>query len=302
MRSLAPVTLFVYNRLEHTKQTISALKDNELAGESDLYVYSDAPKNDEAADAVEAVRQYIKGVTGFKSLKIMERETNYGLAKSIIDGVTRIINEHGKVIVLEDDLVTSKYFLTYMNDSLDTYKRCDQVASIHGYFYPIENMPESFFIKGADCWGWATWKDRWQLFEADGQKLLDQLTSRTLINEINFNNSFKYTDMLKQQIKGENNSWAVRWYISMFLLGKLTLYPGSSLVKNIGFDAEGTHCSVEGDHFQVSLNKKRISNKKINIKECLDSRKKMELFFLSIKPDMSWRIRRKISQLRKIVF
>ena len=157
--SLAPIVLFVYNRPEHTRKTVKALQDNDLTDESILYIFSDAAKNDDEVENVEKVREYIRTISGFKQIIIIEREKNYGLANSIISGVTEIVNKYGKIIVLEDDLVTSKYFLSFMNDALEIYKDENKVICIHGYIYPIKSeLPETFFIKGADCWGWATWK------------------------------------------------------------------------------------------------------------------------------------------------
>ena len=171
--NLTPIVLFVYDRPDHVRQTVEALKKNVLALDSELFIYSDAAKNKNGEDKVNKVRQYIKNIDGFKKVTIFERKKNLGLAGSIIDGVTKIVNDYGKVIVLEDDLVTSPFFLKYMNQALELYKYEVRVASIHGYIYPIENLPETFFIKGADCWGWATWRNKWSIFESNGQKLLD---------------------------------------------------------------------------------------------------------------------------------
>ena len=211
---LAPIVLFVYNRPWHTQQTIEALQKNELASESELFIYADGAKNNKANEKVKEVRNYIKTVDGFNKVTIIERENNWGLADSIIDGVTQTVNKYGRVIVLEDDLVTSSYFLRFMNDALEVYKDNNEVASIHGYLYPIDNMigvPDTFFIKGADCWGWATWARSWELFELNGQKLLDELQYKKLQKEADFNNSYGYSRMLKDQINGKNNSWAIRW-------------------------------------------------------------------------------------------
>ena len=153
----APIALFVYNRPGHTQQTVEALLKNELAMESDLFIFSDAAKSSEIEVKVNAVREFIKSISGFRSLTIIERESNLGLANSIIDGVTNLCNEYGQVIVLEDDLVTSPFFLKYMNDGLNYYRDEEQVISIHGYIYPFDaKLPETFFLRGADCWGWAT--------------------------------------------------------------------------------------------------------------------------------------------------
>ena len=240
---LAPIVLFVYNRQDHTQRTIEALKKNKLANESDLIIFSDAPKSQVQADKVSEVRGYIRQIEGFKSVTVIERETNLGLARSIIDGVTTIVGQYGRIIVLEDDLVTSPYFLTYMNEALEKYKDDDQVVSIHGYLYPVvQPLPEAFFLPGADCWGWATWSRGWACFNSDGQLLLDELKCRKLVQKFDFNGAYAYSKMLEGQIKGTNDSWAIRWYASAFLAGKLTLYPGRSLVHNIGNDDSGTHC------------------------------------------------------------
>lgn len=245
MPTTAPIVLFVYNRLDHTQRTVQALKENLLAADSDLYIYADAAKNTNASASVETVRSFIDTITGFRSVNIRLRETNLGVDQNVIQGVTEVIKEKGRVIVLEDDLVTSPFFLKYMNDALDFYENEEKVISVHGYSYPVEGkLKETFFLKGADCWGWATWKRGWDLMELDGKKLLDQFTDQELSSEFNFDNSYPYVSALQQQAAGENDQWDIRWYAAAFLAGKLTLYPGQSLVKNIGHDASGTHCDV----------------------------------------------------------
>lgn len=245
----APVALFVYNRPWHTQQSVAALLANAEAPDTSLYVFSDAPKNAEVRMAVAEVRSFLRGITGFKSVMLIERDRNLGLARSIIDGVTQVCEEHGQVIVLEDDLVTSPYFLRFMNEGLEKYRDDARVISIHGYIYPVEwAVPEIFFLRGADCWGWATWKRGWDMFEPDGQKLLDELKRGKLMRQFDFDGSYPYTRMLQHQIAGKNDSWAIRWYASAFLKGKLTLYPGRSLVHNIGADGSGTHCSTTSDY------------------------------------------------------
>ena len=178
---IAPTALFVYNRLEHTKRVIEALQKNVLASESDLIIFSDGPKHEKDVKKIDEVRKYLKTIDGFKSIEIFEKENNLGLSNSIISGVTEVVNRYGKIIVLEDDLVVSPYFLEFMNNALVKYENEEKVISIHGYIYPIKNkLPETFFIKGADCWGWATWKRGWDLFEPNGQKLLDELLNKNL--------------------------------------------------------------------------------------------------------------------------
>lgn len=299
MESLAPIVLFVYNRPLHTKLTVEALQNNELAKDSQLYIYSDAPKNIQATKGVEQVRNYIKKINGFKEIIIVERDRNWGLANSIIDGVTEIVNKYGSVIVLEDDLVTSPFFLNFMNDGLQMYKKDEQVASIHGYLYPVhKEVPNSFFIKGTDCWGWATWERAWKIFEKDGDKLLSELIKVGRQNEADFNNNYGYTRMLKKQIKGENDSWAIRWYMSAFLQNKLTLYPGVSLVANIGMDNSGIHNGFSVI-FDVELAKYYKKLERIVVQENPLCRRKFEIFYRSYKLNL---IPRVVNKIKKILF
>ena len=264
---LSPIVLFVYNRLNHTRKTVAALKKNCLAEDSILFIFSDGAKDSQDKPAVRSVRHFIHKIVGFKKIKIIEHRTNRGLADSIINGVTEIIDRYGQAIILEDDLVTSPYFLRYMNQALELYKNDKKVISIHGYVYPIAgNLPETFFLRGADCWGWATWKRGWDLFEADGAKLLTQIKERKLAKKFDLGGVFPYTKMLKDQLVGKNNSWAVRWHASAFLKNKLTLYPSRCLVHNIGTDNSGTHCKSV-DYYDTSLARHPIQIKKIELVE-----------------------------------
>jgi len=238
----APLALFVYKRLWHTRQTVEYLQRNRLADQTDLIIFSDGPAREEDALAVAEVRDYIQSITGFKSVVVLESDENKGLSRSIIGGVEHVLASHDSVIVLEDDMVTAPGFLAYMNDALYEYQHDTDVISIHAYVLPVESaLPDTFFLRGADCWGWATWRRGWSLFEADGSKLLAALEQRKLTRQFDFDNSYRYTKMLRDQIRGRNDSWAVRWYASAFLEDKLTLYPGKALVANIGLDASGTH-------------------------------------------------------------
>ena len=277
--NLAPIVIFTYNRPIHTKETVEALQKNKYAEESDLIVFSDAPKNEDAQKGVEDTRSYLRTVSGFKSVKIIERETNRGLADNIIDGVTSVVNEQGKIIVLEDDLLTSPYFLTFMNQALEKYENEEKVISVHGYAYPVnKKLPESFFIRGADCLGWGTWKRAWDLFVEDGQHLLNEIKEKRLSKEFDFSGSYPYTKMLEKQAKGTIGSWAVRWYASAFLNNKLTLYPGRSLIFHNGSDGSGTNCD-ENDELSVELSTTPILLEEIMIEENKDARDAFIYFF-----------------------
>jgi hypothetical protein len=281
--ALAPVALFTYNRLRHTRQTIEALQRNELALESDLFVFSDGPRSESDRKQVAEVRKYLKSSGGFRQVTVIERDHNLGLAESIMAGVTEIVNNYGRVIVLEDDMVTSPFFLRYMNDALEFYKDEERVVSIHGYLYPLRaSLPETFFLRGADCWGWATWKRGWDLFEPDGRKLLKELKERNLQKRFDLNGAHPYTRMLKWQARGALDSWAIRWHASAFLAEKLTLYPGVSLINNIGFDTSGTHSYLATDDFEVALAQKPIALKAIPLAENERAVQEFENYFRSV--------------------
>lgn len=246
--TLAPIILFAYNRPWHLSQTLEALQNNVLASESILYIYCDGAKSgatESQLRAIEDTRRVAKQASGFKSVSIVERPHNLGLAQNIITGVTEIINQYGRIIVLEDDLITSKYFLKFMNDSLELYLYEDKIISIgaNTFFSITDKLPETFFLPIPDSWGWATWKDRWSLFEKDGVKLLKGLKDRKLIDSFNLEGAYDFYGMLENQVIGKIDSWAIRWQGVAYLNEKMTLYPGTSLTKNIGFGDLATHTS-----------------------------------------------------------
>ena len=295
-----PIVLFVYNRPWHVQQTIEALLKNDLATESDLIVFSDGQKREEDAPLIAKVREYVRSISGFRSVRVVEREFNLGLGNSIIAGVSEVVNEYGRLIVMEDDLITSPFFLRYMNDALEYYENEDQVISIHGYCYPINGLPETFFIKGADCLGWGTWKRGWDFFEGDGRKLLEQLEQKGLLNRFDFFGTYGYSQMLRGQIDGKNTSWAVRWYASALLNDKLTLYPGQSLVFHNGADESGTNCSSAESYLDVVLCDKPVRVGTIEVSENLLALEQFQHFFRTISnPSWHVRIRRKAGRIIK---
>ena len=244
---IAPILLFTYNRPAHTRRALASLQDNTLAGESELFIYSDAPRNEADRDAVDEVRRIIHNTQGFKAMHIVERDENYGLARNIIDGVTRTTDTYGRVIVLEDDLVVAPHFLQFMNDALEAYKDDPAVGHIQACdFTGDPALPPTFLIRWTGSWGWATWQRAWRLFNPDGRALLDELTRRGLTRRFDFDGAYPYTRMLRRQVEGRNDSWAIRWNASLFLAGVLSLNAGRSLVLNDGFDGSGTHCGGGG--------------------------------------------------------
>lgn len=245
--NFAPILLFVYNRLQHTQRCIESLLNNSLSKESELFIYSDAAKETTDQKKVEEVRQYIHTIQGFKRITIIERNDNWGLARSIIDGVTTQINQYGKVIVLEDDLVVAPYFLQFMNDALETYKNEPKIGHIQACdFTQDPALPDTFLIKWTGSWGWATWDRAWKHFNPNGKELLQELKQRKLTYTFDFNGKYGFTRMLQRQIEGKNNSWAIRWNASLFLKDILSLNVGRSLVQNEGFDGSGTNCGGGG--------------------------------------------------------
>ncbi len=259
MENLAPIALFVYNRPEHTRRTIKFLQQNLLANDSRLFIFSDAAKTEKDENEVNQVREFIKYIEGFKSVKIITRKQNMGLANSIIDGVTYLVNEYGSVIVFEDDLISSPYTLDYFNKALYKYKTEKNVMHISAYMYPLKDaseIPETFFYRVAHSWGWATWKRAWDHFNPDIDNLIQQF-DRNKIHEFSIEGKMNFWRQINEFKSGKNNSWAIRWYASMFLKGGLSLNPSKSLINNIGHDGSGIHSNKE-DIYNVSVNEKTI--------------------------------------------
>ena len=270
--SMVPVALFAYNRPYHLMKTLEYLRKNVGSESTELYIFCDGARGNGDQSDVDRVHKVVMTTTGFRRIHTVFRETNYGLAKNIIAGVSDLISDYGKLIVLEDDMITSKYFLNYMNQALNMYQYDAQVASVHAYIYPAkEELPESFFLRGADCWGWGTWSRAWKVFNENGRELLDQIKHRKLEKEFNFNNSYDYLGMLEDQVSGKNNSWAVRWYASAFLKNMLTLYPGVSYIQNIGLDGSGAHCGST-TKFDTILQKKKPNLNSLPVMENQEAR------------------------------
>ena len=294
----APICLFAYRRPLHLRQTIDALLRNPLASGSHLVIYSDGAKGAGDMSAVQEVRSACSSVSGFASVKIVEQQSNLGLSRSVVSGVTEMCNTFGRVIVLEDDLVVSPYFLDYMNAALHIYEREESVFSIHGYVFPVgTRLPETFFLLGADCWGWATWARAWRNFETDGNKLLDNLSRRNLTGRFDFNGAYDYSGMLRQQIDGQIDSWAIRWQASALLMGGLTLYPGRSLVRNIGFDDTGTHGSATTE-FDVDVSDTPIRVDRIPLVENEAALVAFTDYYRALRPT---RMHRAVSRLRRVL-
>lgn len=245
--TLAPIILFVYNRIWHTQQTLNALTNNELAAESDLIIYSDGGKDNDSWAQVAVIRAYLDTISGFKSITVVHREHNWGLAENIINGVTETLSRHDSVIVLEDDIVTSRHFLRYMNEALLFYTHYDDVMHIGGYVPNIhfERENHSFLNRTMYCWGWATWRRSWLHFTRDTSQIDAAITSDEMIYEMNLqgSNPGVYEQFLANKA-GNIRTWAVFWYLSIFFRNGLCLVPLRSFTHNIGNDSSGVHCGT----------------------------------------------------------
>lgn len=242
-KSRIAICVFAYNRPDHLSASLTALLMNKEARGLDLRVYVDGLRQLSDADAHHKVLRVCDQPWAFSNVNVIRRETNAGLYKSLTSGISETLGDYESAIVIEDDIEASPFLIRYLLDGINLYLDTKEVASIHGYTPPIiERLPETFFLRGADCWGWATWRDRWKLFRHDAAEMAQEIRERGLVHEFNLNGNYDYLGMLDARAAGMNNSWAICWHASCFLANKLTLHPGKSLVKNIGLDGSGEHC------------------------------------------------------------
>jgi FkbM family methyltransferase len=280
IKGLAPVALFTYRRPVHLAKTLEALRNNAEASRTELFVFSDNSKSLTDSADVEAVRTMLRTVNGFAATHIVFRNTNFGLARNITEGVTAVLARHNNVIIVEDDIVVSPFFLRFMNEALQNYRDVARVGSISGYCYPVTDpVPETYFIRGADCWGWATWRDRWRCYNPDSRELAAELETRNLLHAFDFDGEASFLQMLKDHIAGKNDSWAVRWHASCYLRDLLILYPGRALAQNVGRDGSGTHSAVTDESLNVMLSPSPIDIGNIPVEECAQARKAIKRFF-----------------------
>lgn len=265
--SLAPIAFFAYKRPEHTKKSLESLAKNHGAESSELFVFCDGIKKPEDSEAIQQVRDVVRSQQWCGQVHIIEQEQNMGLAKSVIHGVTDLCSKYGRVIVLEDDLILSPFFLEYMNKSLELYEKDPEIIQISGHMFPVKlaSDNDAMFLPFTTSWGWGTWQRAWKHFDSEmsGYKLLSN--NRQLKYKFNLNNSYPYFEMLESQINGNIDSWAIRWYLSTFIIEGLTLYPIRTLVENIGFDGSGTHCG-ESSPLNIEINQDKILSMPTEIK------------------------------------
>ncbi len=240
----APIALFVYNRPLHTEQTLNALKNAELANESILYIFLDGPKNDEAKPKVNEVREIIKREQWTKEVVIIENGSNFGLSKSILNGINQIFKIYSRIIVLEDDLIIDNQFLKFINFYLDEFENDMSVIQINGYMFgnlAVNNKVNPFLMNFVSTWGWGTWKDKWQKVSFKKLNLFEKILLMINKNAFNLNNSYDYYTLKLKKDKGLVQSWGVDLWYYAFKKNKMSVFPPKSLVKNIGFDGSGTN-------------------------------------------------------------
>lgn len=278
---LAPICLFTYNRLSETKQTIEALKNNYLAKESDLIIFSDGPKNEDSRFKVEQVRKYIKNAAGFKTVKIIESPVNKGLANSIISGVSKVFENYENVIVLEDDLITKPNFLNFMNDCLVAFESNENIQSINGYspLIKLKYAQDIYLHIRTFSWGWATWKRNWNENIFNKQQIREIATKQTLNKFANECGS-DVNVMLQNALNDKIDSWYIFWTFDHFIHKHYAIYPMISLVENFGYSKEGTHCNgIQSIQSSYSEQNEFIYKIDLNIKPNLKIIKQFNSYF-----------------------
>lgn len=251
----APVVLFAYDRPYHLRRTLEALAANDGACESELIVYSDGPKDADTADSVQAVRNRLRAVSGFASVTVVERERNMGLANSVIAGVTEMLERFPSIIVMEDDLLTSKNFLAFVNSALVTYEHRPDVFSVTGYNYPLRIPPayreDAYLSYRSSSWGWGTWRDRWSRVDWAVSDYAEFVTDARA-QELFCRGGDDLAPMLQLQMSGELDSWSIRFDYAHYKHDAFCVHPVVSKVQNIGFDGSGVHCG-NSDDYHVEL-------------------------------------------------
>jgi len=242
-----PIALFTYDRPDHTRRVLDSLARCARLDECRLYVFCDGPKEAAQAAGVAAVRQVVREWSTRLGAAVFEREVNIGLARSVVTGVTELCKEYGEVIVIEDDLELHPDFLDYMLQALDKYRHEQAVYQISGYMFPLKHprQPDAFFLPLTTTWGWATWQRAWQIFDWNGANTPELLADPQTRRRFDLDGTYPYATMLESTLAGENDSWGILWWWSVFNARGLVLHPRRSFVWNGGFDGTGTHLGGE---------------------------------------------------------
>lgn len=258
-KALAPVALFCFRRPEHTQRTLAELTGAKLANKTELHVYCDGPRHAKDVPGVDAVRDVVQRHAWPGKIVIHESPHNRGLAASIAAGVTELTEQHGRVIVVEDDLLVAPEFLKFMNAGLFRYENDDRVMQLGGYVLPNVKSAAPFLLPVTTSWGWATWRRAWRHYDPRTSGIEKLTVDPELRARFDLDGAYPYFQMLADQRAGRIDSWAIRWYLSVFLQGGLVLYPPQSLVDNIGWDGSGAHCGVSAS-YQSTLHESANSN------------------------------------------
>ena len=239
----APLAIFAYRRPQHLERCLYSLSCDTQAQNSEVHIFCDGAKSQSDAAAVAETRRIARTASGFRAVHVVEQAENRGLANSVISGVSDLCERHGRVIVVEDDLFVAPCFLSYMNDALERFVSEGRVMQIAGYTFPIEPSyrNKSVLLPFISSWGWATWQRAWRHFDPSMRDHAALAKSARLRRRFDLDGSYDYFAMLERQLRGEIDSWAIRWHLSCFMRNGLTLYPGTTLVHNLGFDGSGTH-------------------------------------------------------------
>ena len=267
MKNLAPIALFTYNRINTLEECINSLKKNDLAKQSTLYIFSDGPKDISQKKNVEKVRIFVKKIKGFKKKIVIIKKKNIGLAKNIIYGVSKILKKNNNIIVLEDDILVTKNFLRFMNSALNNYEKNKKVWHISGWNYNIScnSKFDAYFTRGMNCWGWATWNNRWKYFQKNPEKIINEWTNKDIL-KFNFNGSYNFFSQIERTLSNEPNTWAVFWYAKIFQNNGLCLNPKKTLTKNIGIGKFSTNTKSVDNIFKSSYCDENFLPKKLPIK------------------------------------
>jgi hypothetical protein len=272
--SLAPIVFFAYNRPDHTRRTLAALSKNHLAAASVLYIFIDGPKDNASIETkakIDEVQKIAREKKWCGTVNVIAAERNNGLFKSIVNGITQTVDQFGKVIVIEDDVLVSPGFLTYMNDGLDFYENAASVMHISGFsraaFSAVDIKEPTYFFYHTSCWGWATWKRAWNQFTPDALAIKKEISKKGNIRKLNMDNTFEMFWGLKAIADGKFQSWNTLWHATVFLNNGLCLHPTKSLVSNIGHDGSGTNCTPDDDFGKNELLADHITIASIPLKE-----------------------------------
>jgi Glycosyl transferase family 2 len=286
MPSFAPIVLFAYIRPQHTRRLLESLAANDLAAQSELWVFVDAPKptaTDQDLANHQAVLDLVQERAWCGQVHLRARPTNLGLAKSITSGVSEVVGQYGRGIVLEDDLFVAPGFLRYMNDALDLYAHDEQVMHVSGFMYPIrQQLPDTFFYTKISCWGWATWQRAWQHFDPDARHLYDELERQHLLDRFNLGGAYNFSEHLLANATGQWQTWAIKWQASVFLRRGLCLSPHQSLVRNLGFDGSGEHCHLDHNEHSQHPMADHVPVARIPLKENPAARSAVAQYYLNL--------------------